>query len=164
MRSEPNGGLKREALERLFEARYNDLGLLLEERAAAAERQRLDAAARAKAAVDQAEQERRDAEARRSKNAAVPFEYAPQPKSAKEINAVVAQGELAVRDYERERRETPDDVLVPRDSLTREVTNIILVFIKIGFVRFHLIMFLRTQRLFHERRNLSLCKVVKPKS
>lgn len=157
VRSEPNGGLKRDALERLCDERYNDLGTLLEERAAAAERARLDAEARAAAALAAAEQERRDAEARRPKNAAVPYQYAPPPKTSKEISAVVVQGELAARDYERERRETPDDVLVPRDSLTREVRLLLLLLL------FALDSTCGVHRSFRARPSSSCCKAARPK-
>lgn len=121
VRVEPNFGLKRDAIEKLFELRYNDFVSLLELRARDVEQARLDAEAVVAAAAAAEEQERRDAEARKSKKATVPYEYAPQPKTSKDVEPLIAQGKDAVEEYEAERRATPNDILVPRDSLTREV-------------------------------------------
>jgi hypothetical protein len=97
------------------------LDSLLEQRARDAKQTQLDAQATAAAAAEAEEQERRDAEARKSKKAAVPYEYAPPAKTSKDVEPLIAHGKDAVEEYEAERRATPNDILVPRDSLTREV-------------------------------------------
>lgn len=166
VRSEPNFGLRRDQLDELFDERYNDFGLLLEERDAATKRAQREADERAAAALATAEQERADAEARKSKVLVVlSFVWIVltvrqtacrnwlQVRAATKVGARGRRAHCARQGRDRRIRERlsfdarfcaghlsvfcaqqfvdrsrrKQGVLVPRDSLTREVDRIVVV-------------------------------------